>query len=116
MATKFESVGALNILVHEVASDLSPDDLRSIALDLRNRKSPSVVALLSKQGERVALVVAVTPDALALGVKAGELVKLGSGILGGGGGGKDDFAQGGGTDTTKIHDAISELKAAIGTR
>ena len=116
LATKFESVGALNILVHEVASDLSPDDLRSIALDLRNRKSPSVVALLSKQGERVALVVAVTPDALALGVKAGELVKLGSGILGGGGGGKDDFAQGGGTDTTKIHDAISELKAAIGTR
>ena len=116
LATKFESVGALNILVHEVASDLSPDDLRSIALDLRNRKSPSVVALLSKQGERVSLVVAVTPDALALGVKAGELVKLGSGILGGGGGGKDDFAQGGGTDTTKIHDAISELKAAIGTR
>ena len=50
-----------------------------------------------------------------MGVKAGSLVKLGSGILGGGGGGKDDFAQGGGNDATKITSAIAELKAALGS-
>jgi alanyl-tRNA synthetase len=42
-------------------------------------------------------------------------VKSGSAILGGGGGGKDDFAQGGGSDSSKIAEAIAELKALIGS-
>jgi alanyl-tRNA synthetase len=35
-------------------------------------------------------------------------------VLGGGGGGKDDIAQGGGTDTTKIADALSRVEYVIG--
>jgi alanyl-tRNA synthetase len=40
-------------------------------------------------------------------------VRIAASVLGGGGGGKDDFAQGGGTDLTKIGEAISSIKAAI---
>jgi alanyl-tRNA synthetase len=86
-----------------------------MSLDLRNRDANSVVALLSRHSDRIVLVVALAPGAIASGIKAGALVKLGSAILGGGGGGKDDFAQGGGTDTSKIALAITELKAAIGS-
>ena len=74
-----------------------------------------MVGLLSVVESRVVLAVAATPDAIASGIKAGALVKSGSAILGGGGGGKDDFAQGGGSDASKIDSAISELKAAIGS-
>ena len=92
---------------------ISGDDLRTIALDLRNRNAHSVVALLSVNGDRVTLAVAVSDDARASGVKAGALVKIGSTVLGGGGGGKDDFAQGGGVHYAKIDDAIKEMRVAL---
>ena len=43
------------------------------------------------------------------GIKAGDLVRGASKILGGGGGGKPDFAQGGGQDADKIDQALSAL-------
>jgi Alanyl-tRNA synthetase len=45
--------------------------------------------------------------------RAGDLVKLAAGILGGGGGGKADFAQGGGTELSKIATAIDALKKEL---
>ena len=115
LTTKFENVGTIKALIQRVADGICGEDLRIMALDLRNRDPRSVVALFSVVASRVVLVVAVAPDAQRGGVKAGSLVKLGSGILGGGGGGKDDFAQGGGSETAQIPGAIAELKAALGT-
>jgi alanyl-tRNA synthetase len=63
--------------------------------------------------DKPALVVAVGELARQHGVKAGDLVKLASGILGGGGGGKDDLAQGGGTDASKLVAAIEAIRAAL---
>ena len=57
--------------------------------------------------------VAASDSARKSGVKAGSLVKIGSTVLGGGGGGKDDFAQGGGTDASKIQDAIAQMKVEL---
>jgi alanyl-tRNA synthetase len=84
-----------------------------MALNLRNQKDNSVIALLSNQNERTTLVVAVSAAANALGAKAGELVKIGSAILGGGGGGKDDYAQGGGTESANINEAIGKIRATV---
>ena len=57
--------------------------------------------------------VAVATNAAArdLGIKAGDLVRGASKMLGGGGGGKPDFAQGGGADASKIDEALEALKA-----
>jgi alanyl-tRNA synthetase len=115
LTTKFENIGTVKALIQQVADGISGDDLRIMALDLRNRDPRSVIALFSVVAGRVVLVVAVAPDAQRGGVKAGSLVKLGSGILGGGGGGKDDFAQGGGSESAQIPGAIAELIAALGT-
>jgi len=87
-----------------------------MALDLRNRRPQSAVALLSTNDDRVTLVVAISSDLIAQGLKAGAMVKIGSTVLGGGGGGKDDFAQGGGTSIAQIPQAVAELKAALGSR
>jgi alanyl-tRNA synthetase len=66
--------------------------------------------------ERVSLVVGVSSEAQKIGVKAGELVKIGSKVLGGGGGGKDDFAQGGGSELVKIDEAIEAIRTALEAR
>jgi alanyl-tRNA synthetase len=100
--------------IGSVMSDgVSGDDLRKIALDLRTAHSNSVIALLSNNDGKPVLVVAVSDQSRAAGVKAGALVKIGSTVLGGGGGGKDDFAQGGGTDATKSLDAIAAISQSL---
>ena len=108
-----EKVNGISLLAHDMGENLSGDDLRSIALDLRTRVKGSVIALASRGAEKVVLVVAVDDDARARGVKAGTLVRLASTILGGGGGGKDDFAQGGGINSAKISEAMNAIKNAL---
>jgi alanyl-tRNA synthetase len=100
--------------IGSVMSDgVSGDDLRKIAIDLRSAHSNSVIALVSNNDGKPVLVVAVSDQSRAAGVKAGALVKVGSTVLGGGGGGKDDFAQGGGTDATKSLDAIAAISQSL---
>ena len=106
-------VAGTTVVVGSLADGIAADNLRLIALDLRARNRNTVVALTSVVDEKVVLVVAVSDDARQSGVKAGALVKLGSAILGGGGGGKDDFAQGGGSDRSKIPAALEAIELAI---
>ena len=107
-------ISGFEILSAELERDISGDDLRTIALDLRNRLTDGIVLLASKGDERSTLVVAVSPNAIKSGIKAGSLVKLGSEILGGGGGGKDDFAQGGGANHGEIGNALIAISNSIG--
>ena len=106
-------VAGTTVVVGSLADGIAADNLRLIALDLRARNKNTVVALTSVVEEKIVLVVAVSDDARQNGVKAGGLVKLGSAILGGGGGGKDDFAQGGGSDRSKISAALEAIELAI---
>ena len=88
------------------------DDLRTLALDIRDRlgsQRPAVVALAGVAGERPVIVVATNEPARARGIKAGALVRTAAGALGGGGGGKDDIAQGGGTDAGAVGQALEAL-------
>ena len=110
---KSELIEGVSTVIEQVGDGVSSDDLRTMALDLRNRNANSVIGLISVSGDKVTLVVAASDGARALGVKAGALVKIGSAVLGGGGGGKDDFAQGGGVVSANIEDAIREIKAAL---
>ena len=106
-------VNETTVVVGSLVDGIAADNLRLIALDLRARNSNTVVVLTSVVEEKIVLVVAVSDDARAGGIKAGALVKLGSAILGGGGGGKDDFAQGGGNDRSKIAAALEAIELAI---
>jgi alanyl-tRNA synthetase len=106
-------VAGTTVVLGSLADGIAADNLRLIALDLRARNANTVIALTSVVEEKIVLVVAVSDDARASGAKAGALVKLGSAILGGGGGGKDDFAQGGGSDRSKIAAALEAIELAI---
>ena len=96
-----------------LSDGISGDDLRKIALELRGKASHSVVALISVNDGKPVLVAAVSDAARELGIKAGALVKIGSGVLGGGGGGKDDFAQGGGSNPDKAKEALAAISQSI---
>jgi alanyl-tRNA synthetase len=110
---KKQTINASDVLVVQIADGISGDDLRVIALDLRNKISNGVVVLASRGEDKTTIVAALSDHARNQGLKAGELVKAGSAVLKGGGGGKDDFAQGGGSAHEKISEAFEVIARTI---
>lgn len=118
LVEKAKDVAGVRLLAHHAGELGGADDLRSLALDLRARlgSDPAAVAMTGVANGRPLILVATNDAARAAGVKAGALVKTAAGVLGGGGGGKDDVAQGGGTDVTKIDEAITAVVNAVANR
>ena len=110
---KVKPIGGINLIIDQLADEIAVDDMRSISTDLRGKLKAGIVVLATITGGKPLLVAAVSPEAIKLGVKAGELIKTGSTVLGGGGGGKDDFAQGGGVDSGAIVKAFAEITKVI---
>jgi len=113
IANKAKKVRDINLIVEQLESEIAVDDMRSIAINLREKVKSGVVVLLTINSGKPLLVAAVSPGAIKLGIKAGDLIKIGSATLGGGGGGKDDFAQGGGVDVSAISKALTEITKLI---
>ncbi|MGD9995834.1 MAG: alanine--tRNA ligase [Ilumatobacteraceae bacterium] len=97
-------------IVVERVDGLTPNDLRELALAVRQRPGVEVVVLagVSDSGG-VSLVSAVTP---ASGKVAGTLIKDAAKAVGGGGGGKGDVATAGGKNVEGIDDALDIARAA----
>ena len=94
LLVKAKKFGETQLFTHQCPDGLGGDDLRTIALKLRDGMTNSVIVLASAVEGKVVLVCATDNAARNSGAKAGVLTKVASSILGGGGGGKDDFAQG----------------------
>ena len=109
------SAASVKVAAKNVGHFGSFDALRKTVMDVRARlgeDAPVVVALAGVSAEDKPMVaVATNAAARDLGIKAGDLVRGASKMLGGGGGGKPDFAQGGGADASKIDEALEALKA-----
>ncbi len=113
-----KDAAGVRVVAHDAGQVGGADDLRNLALDLRNRlgSEASTVAVAGVSNDRPVILIATNEAAREAGVKAGVLVRLAAGILGGGGGGKDDVAQGGGTDAGKVSEALTAVVDAIAKR
>ncbi|TFH99773.1 alanine--tRNA ligase [Micrococcus lylae] len=112
---------AVRVLAHH-AGAVDGGQLRSLVLDLRTRLesaagnaagTPVLVAMTAEAKGRPLIVAATNEAARAAGLKAGAMVKVATGVLGGGGGGKDDVAQGGGQDAAKVDEALRAVAEAV---
>ncbi|MCF8524718.1 MAG: alanine--tRNA ligase, partial [Aquiluna sp.] len=114
LAAEATKVAGLNVVATAITSEVNADQLRglttAVASDLG---SDSVVILGAIISEKPLVMIASGHSAQQQGVRAGELAKIAAAVLGGGGGGKADFAQGGGSDSSKLAQAIQEAVAAI---
>ncbi|HKI01943.1 MAG TPA: alanine--tRNA ligase [Thermoanaerobaculia bacterium] len=104
-------VDGIRVVAREVPP-APPNELREMADNLRSKLGSGVVVIGTRSDGNVSLVAAVSKD-LTSRVKAGELVKRLSAIVGGGGGGRADFAQAGGKDPEKLPDALASVEAAV---
>ena len=103
-----KTVKGLHVLT-ATREGLDANALRKMGDFLRD-KDPSVVGVLASiSGEKITFLTVCGKEAVEKGVKAGDLVKLVSGICGGKGGGKPDSAMGGGSDLLKVDDALAAV-------
>ncbi len=102
-----ETVGGVTIVVGEVPA-ASPDALRG-AIDWVRQKTPASAVLLASMADgKVTLLAGMSKSVVERGLKAGDLIKEICPIVGGKGGGRPDLAQGGGTDPSKLPQAIDQ--------
>jgi alanyl-tRNA synthetase len=87
--------------------------LRELAEQLRDKLGPSVVLVGSEADGKAQLVLTVAKG-LTDRLKAGDLIRHAAEIVGGKGGGRPDMAQAGGTDITRLDEAIESIYQGVG--
>ncbi len=91
----------------------SMDALKSTAKDLRGLV-PSGVLALGLEADEPQVFVTVSPDLVARGIAAGDLVRAAVGPIDGKGGGRPEMAQGKGTRRDGLPAALEAISAALG--
>jgi alanyl-tRNA synthetase len=97
------------------AAGASGGDVRTLATDIRGRfgERPAVVVLIGDGDGKVSVVTATNEGARARGLSANDLLRGVSPVVGGKGGGKDDLAQGGGSDASRIDEALALVPGLV---
>ncbi|MFN7777977.1 MAG: alanine--tRNA ligase [Betaproteobacteria bacterium] len=82
--------------------------LRDTVDQLKNKLKTAAIVLATIEGDKVQLAAGVTADATGK-IKAGELVNFVAQQVGGKGGGRPDMAMAGGTDPSKLTEALASV-------
>jgi alanyl-tRNA synthetase len=104
-------LGETRLLVRQLPTGTLTEAVRS-QIDRVRQKCGSAFLVFGwiEEENKIPLIVALTPDLVKRGLKAGDIVKQVATLVGGSGGGKPDLAQAGGRDATKLPDALSKAE------
>ena len=105
--SKAEDVGGVKVLAIK-ADATDANALRNLGDSLKEKLGEAVVILASENGGRVSLMATATDGAVKKGAMAGNIIKESAPIVGGKGGGRPNMAQAGGTDASKIEEALAK--------
>jgi alanyl-tRNA synthetase len=89
--------------------------LRETMDQLKNKLKSAVIVLAAVEGDKVQIAAGVTADVMAK-IKAGDLVNFVAGQVGGKGGGKPDMAMAGGTDASKLPEALASVQGWVSAK
>ena len=80
---------------------------------IRSKADNAVAVLAAVNGEKITFLAVCGKEAVARGVKAGDIIKQVSAIAGGSGGGKPDSAMGGGKDPLMVDNALAMVDNVV---
>ena len=101
-----KNIGGIKVIT-TTRTDLEAGDLRKLGDFLRDKDPDTVAVLATATENKVTFVAVCGKNAVARGIRAGDLVRAVSAVTGGKGGGKPDSAMGGGSEVLKIDDALA---------
>lgn len=111
LTTNIETINSIPAVIAQI--DVQPAELAELSTQVMDRLKSGVICFALRHAGKGQLLVRVSADYVAKGVKAGALIKELAPIIGGGGGGKPDSAQAGGKDPDKIPDALDHLRKIL---
>ena len=101
-----KNIGGIKVIT-TTRTGLEAGDLRKLGDFLRDKDPDTVAVLATATESKVTFVAVCGKNAVARGIRAGDLVRAVSAVTGGKGGGKPDSAMGGGSEVLKIDDALA---------
>jgi alanyl-tRNA synthetase len=107
-----EQVSGVTVLAAKVPA-LTMPILREMGDILRDRLKSAIVVLATVYNGKPNFLAMVTPDLIAKGFHAGDIINQVAKVTGGGGGGKAAMAQAGGKDAAKIDEALKLVHKLI---
>ena len=106
-----KEIGGLHVLTAKVEGDANA--LRKLGDALRDKDNAVVAVMAAVNGEKITFQCVCGKDAVAKGIRAGDIIKSITAIAGGKGGGKPDSAMGGGNDLSKLDAALAAVEAFV---
>jgi alanyl-tRNA synthetase len=110
-----EQVSGVTVLAARVPA-LTMPILREMGDVLRDRLKSAVIVLATVYNDKPSFLAMVTPDLVARGLHAGDIISQVAKVTGGGGGGKAAMAQAGGKDASKVDEALKLAKSVVASR
>ncbi len=115
LVTQTKQVGGVTFLSARVLP-LNKSVLREMGDILRNKLSSAVIILATVYDNTPSFLAMVTPDLVARGLHADDIIKQVARVTGGSGGGRAEMAQAGGKDVTRLDEALSSVESIIAER
>jgi len=106
-----KDVNGIKVISQEITVP-SPRDLREFGDHLKDKLKSGIIVLGARADSKAFLLCRITPD-LTKRFHAGQIIKDLAGIIGGKGGGRKDLAEGGGTNASALHEALSKAYELI---
>jgi alanyl-tRNA synthetase len=115
LPARAEQIGGVTILATRVPA-LTMPILREMGDMLKDRLGSAVIVLATVYNGKPGFLAMVTPDLVARGINAGDIINQVAKVAGGGGGGKATMAQAGGKDASKIDEALKLARRIIASQ
>ncbi len=110
-----EQVNGVTFLAARVPA-LTMPILREMGDILRDRLRSAVIVLAAVCSGKPSFLAMVTPDLVARGINAGDIINQVARVAGGGGGGKAAMAQAGGKDASKVDEALKLARRIVASK
>ena len=105
-------IGDIQLFTAQV-DGMGADEMKAMADKIKAEVPNSVAVMGALTDGKITFVAMASKDAVKMGIHCGQIIKEITAIAGGRGGGKPDMAQGGGSDASKIDDALAKVDEIV---
>jgi alanyl-tRNA synthetase len=107
-AEEIEEIHGVKLVKRDFKEEINADRMVQTAGEMIKRDEATVALFYGSDGKNARIMVMAGTMALQGGIDSGSAVREAAAIVGGGGGGRPNFAQGGGTQVSKLPDAVKK--------
>lgn len=110
---KCEEVNGVKIVLRDFQDSTDVDRMVQTANEIIKKDEAVAVIFFGANEKNARIMVMAGKIAIEKGLNAGEIVRVASVLIGGGGGGSATFAQGGGTQPSKLQEAVKKAEETL---